>query len=91
MRYYARGATGGMEKITAMNVENVAREFIGNRHPRVKRILLTRTWREGGVWLVEGELWFKRAHFFTARRSFRLRISGETRKVTSYEENKKAK
>ena len=80
-----------MEKITAMNAENRAREFIGNRHPRVKIVRFTRTWREGDVWLVGGELWFRRARFFTARRSFRLRISGETREVTPYEETKEAK
>lgn len=38
--------------------------------------------------MVEGELWFKRAHFFTVRRSFRLRISAETWQVASYKETK---
>ena len=80
-----------MGKITATDAENRAREFIRNRHPRVKIIRFTRTRREDDVWLVEGELWFKRAHFFTARRSFGLRISAETGEVASYEETKKAK
>ena len=58
-----------MSKITATDAENIAREFIGNRHPRIKTIRFTRTLREGDVWLVEGELWLERALFFTVRRS----------------------
>ena len=77
-----------MSKITAMDAENIAREFIWNRYQRVKTIRFARTWREGNVWLVEGEVWFKRAHFFTARRSFRLRISAETGEVTANHHSK---
>ena len=80
-----------MSKITAMDAENIAREFIENRYQRVKTIRFTRTRREDDVWLVEGEFWFERALFFTARRSFRLRISAETREVASYEEIREAK
>ena len=32
-----------MSKITATDAENIAREFIGNRHPRIKTIRFTRT------------------------------------------------
>ena len=46
-----------MGKIMAMDAENRAREFIGNRHPRVKIIRFTRTWREADVWLVKGRVW----------------------------------
>ncbi len=67
-----------MEKITAVDAENRTREFIEAMYARVERILFRRTRREGDFWLVEGEVWFKRAHFFTARRPFRLQISGET-------------
>lgn len=80
-----------MRKITgAMDAENKAREFMGDRRPRVKRVLFRRTWREGNFWLVEGEFWFRRAHFFTVRRPFRLQISAETGQVTSYKETKAA-
>ena len=45
-----------MSKITATDAENIAREFIGNRHPRIKTIRFTRTLREGDIWLVEGKV-----------------------------------
>lgn len=58
-----------------MEAEARARRFIGTRHPKVRKILFKRTNREGDAWLMEGKLWFRRALFFTARRSFRLQIS----------------
>lgn len=76
-----------MEEIKGPTEAEVrARAFIRDRHPRVRQILFRRVHREGDVWLVDGEVWFKRAYFFTARRSFRLRMSSETGKLTSYEE-----
>jgi len=80
-----------MSKITATDAENIAREFIGNRHPRIKTIRFTRTLREGDVWLLEGKVWFKWAYLFTVKKPFRLRISAETMEVASYEETKEAK
>lgn len=76
-----------MEEIKGpMEAEVRAREFIRDRHPRVRQILFRRAHRKGDVWLVDGEVWFKRAYFFTARRSFRLQMSSKTGKLTSYEE-----
>lgn len=71
-----------MGKITAKEAETKAMEFVKRRHPRVRRIFIRRVEREGDVWLVEGEVWFKRAYLFTTKKSFRLRISSETGEVT---------
>jgi len=70
------------------NAEDRAREYIRERHPKVRRILLRRVEKEDGAWLIEGEVWFKRLRFFTIRRSFRLQIGSETGEVTSYQENR---
>ena len=75
-----------MGKITAEEAETKAMEFVKRRHPRVRRILIRTVEREAGVWLVEGEVWFKRARLLTAKRSFRLQVSRETGQVKSYEE-----
>lgn len=63
-----------------------AREFIKQKHSRVKRIFLRTVYREGNTWVLHGEVKFKRAYFFAAERSFRLQINPETGEVTSYEE-----
>ena len=75
-----------MEKITAMDAETRAREYIRERHPKMRRILVRRVEKEDDAWLVEGEVWFKRLRFFTVKRTFRLRISLETGDITSYQE-----
>lgn len=75
-------------KMTAMDAENRARQFIRHRRPRANGVRFRRTWREGDVWMVEGEFWFKRLRLFTAKRSFRLQVSAETGEVASYEETK---
>lgn len=82
-----------MSKITSpVDAEARARQFIKDKHPTrtVRRILLRRTSKEGGVWLLEGEVWFKRLLFFTVRKFFRLQISVEAGELISYEERKGA-
>jgi hypothetical protein len=44
--------------------------------------------REGNFWLMNGEVWFKWAYFFTAKRSFRLQMISETGEITFYEETR---
>ena len=71
-----------MGKITAKEAETKAIEFVRRRHPRVRRILIRRMERGENVWLVEGEVWFKWAYLFPAKKLFKLRISSETGEVT---------
>ena len=66
--------------------EAKAREFIKQKHARFERIFLRTVYREGNVWIIHGEVKFKRAHFFTVERSFRIQINPETDNVESYEE-----
>lgn len=77
-----------MEKITAMDAENRAREFIRERHPKMRRILVRRVDKKDDSWLIEGEVWFKRLRLFTVKRTFKLRIGSKTGEVTSYQETR---
>lgn len=82
---------GKMEEIEGpAEAEARAKEFIRGRHRGVRQILFRRTHREGDVWKVEGEVWFKRMYFFTAKRTFRLQMKSETGEVTSYEEARRS-
>lgn len=62
-----------------------AREFIKQRHSRVKRVFFRTMYREEGCWVLHGEVEFKRAYFFATVRSFKLQINTETGEVISYE------
>jgi len=78
-----------MEEIKGPSeAEARAREFIEERHFRVRQVLFRSVQREEDVWLLEGEVWFKWAYFLTAKRSFRLQMKPETGEVTSYEETR---
>lgn len=67
-------------------VEDRARGYIQKKHLKVKHILFRKVQKEGDIWLIEGEVSFKRL-FFTAKRSFRLEVRSETGEVASYEES----
>ena len=69
------------------DAEDRAREYIRERHPKVRKILFKRVDRKEDAWLIEGDVWFKRLHLFTVKKSFRLQIGSETREVKSYQEN----
>lgn len=75
---------------SVIDVVTRARQFITDRHTlrTVRRILLKRTAKKDGVWLLEGEVWEKRFLFFTVRKFFNLQISVEAGEITSYEEKK---
>jgi len=42
-----------MEKITAIDAETRARQFIRERHPKVKRILLRGVGKKDDIWLID--------------------------------------
>lgn len=68
--------------------EDRAKKFIDDRHYKVRQVLFRTVQKEGEVWLLEGEVWFRWAHFFTVKRFFRLKMKPETGDVTSYEETR---
>lgn len=77
-----------MKKITVLDAETRAREFIRERHPKMKQILIRRVDKKDDSRLIEGEVWFKRLRFFTVKRAFKLRIDSKTGEVTSYQETR---
>jgi hypothetical protein len=70
----------------ALEAEGRAREFIEERHFRVKGVFFRTVQKKGDMWLLEGEVRFKRRFFFAAKRSFRLQMKLETGEVIFYEE-----
>jgi len=70
----------------AADAEDRAKKAIREKHPKLKRILFKRVEKKDNSWLMEGEFWFKRLRLFTFKKTFRLKISSKTGKITSYQE-----
>jgi hypothetical protein len=70
----------------AAEAEDRARKLIKERDPKARRILFKIVEKMDDSWLIEGEVWFKRLRLFTVKKTFRLQISSETGKTTSYQE-----
>jgi len=64
-----------------------ARDFIKQKHSKVERIFFKTMYREENLWVLQGEVRFKRAFFFTVNRSFEFRINIDTGEVVFYGEN----
>ena len=77
---------GMVEVRGAADAEDRARKLILERHPKARRILFKRVEKKDNSWLMEGEFWFKRLRLFTFKKTFRLKISSKTGKITSYQE-----
>jgi len=67
--------------------EAKAMAYIKQKHARLEQICLRTVYREGSIWILHGEVKFKRAYFFAVERSFKIQINPETETVKSYEEN----
>jgi len=67
--------------------EAKAMEHIEQKHARLEQIFLRTVYREGNIWILQGDVKFKRAYFFAVEKSFRIQINPETGNVKSYEEN----
>ena len=85
MEFYALGLNG-RETLDSGEVEARARQFIKQRHSRVERIFFRTMYREGDTWVLHGEVSFKRAYFFLATRSFKVKVNTDTGEIVSYEE-----
>ena len=75
-----------MEVSSRAQAEARAREFIKQKHPKVKRIFFRTMYREGNTWVLHGEVEFKRAYFFVVARSFKLQVNTDREEVISYDE-----
>jgi hypothetical protein len=87
MEFYALGLNG-RETLDSGEAEARARQFIKQRHSRVERIFFRTMYREENAWVLHGEVSFKRAYFFSAIRSFKLKVNTNTGEIVSYEETK---
>ena len=75
-----------MEVSSPAQAEARAREFIKQKHPKVKRIFFRTMYREGNTWVLHGEVEFKRVYFFVVARSFKLQVNTDREEVISYDE-----
>jgi len=85
MKLYALGLNG-RETLDSGEAEERAKQFIKQRHSRVERIFFRTMYREGDTWVLHGEVSFKRAYFFLATRSFKVKVNTDTGEIVSYEE-----
>ena len=76
----------GEEMIDSKDAEARARQFIKQSHSRAERIFFAKMYREGNVWVLQGEVEFMRAYFFVSVRAFEAQVNMNTGEVTFYEE-----
>jgi hypothetical protein len=74
--------------LESRKAEEKARQFIKQRHPRLELIFFRTMYKEDSAWILNGEVKFKRAYFFHATRTFKIKIDAITGEIISYEETK---
>lgn len=67
--------------------ERKAREYVKKKYGKKVKIFFKSTSKEHGGWLIEGEVYIRKAIIFTNKRTFRLRLHSKTGEVTSYKED----
>jgi hypothetical protein len=87
MKLYALGLNR-RETLNSGEAEERAKQFIKQRHSRVERIFFRTMYREENTWILHGEVSFKRAYFFPATRSFKIKVNTDTEEIVSYEETR---
>jgi hypothetical protein len=73
----------------SVEAEAKAKDFIKQRHARVERIFFGLMFPEENVWVLQGEVKFKRAYFFATAKTVEAQVNMNTGKVTSYKEEGK--
>ena len=73
----------------SIEAEAKVKDFIKQRHAGVERIFFAKMCPEENVWVLQGEVEFKRAYFFATVRAFEVQVDMNTGEVTSYEEEGK--
>jgi hypothetical protein len=66
--------------------ETRTKEFISEKHWSIRKVFFSKTSRQEGAWLMEGQLWFGQ-FFFTFEKSFKPQLNARTGEVTFYEES----
>jgi len=74
--------------LESVKAEEKARQFIRQSHSRLELIFFRTMYKEGDAWILDGEVKFKRACFFHATRTFKIKIDAITGEIISYEETK---
>lgn len=69
-----------------IEAEAKAKEFMTKKHWRIRRVFFSKTSRQESVWLMEGQVWFRR-FFFMVKNSFKLQLNARTGEVILYEES----
>ncbi len=66
------------------DAEREARKWIADKYPKAKDISFTKIWKEGDVWIIDGELEIKTGFFAIAKKPFKLQLSSETGEIIGY-------
>jgi hypothetical protein len=74
--------------LTITDAETKTRDFINKRHALVKNIYIAMMFSEGNVWVLQGDVEFKRLHFFSTVMAFEAYVSKNTGEVASYLESR---
>ena len=75
--------------MNVVEAEGMARRYIKKRYSNRKiKILIKETSRGHDSWLVNGEIYIRKALIFTDKRRFNLRLNSKTGEVTYYKEIK---
>ncbi|HSV49510.1 MAG TPA: hypothetical protein VLH35_04265 [Candidatus Acidoferrales bacterium] len=67
-----------------------AREYIEKKYARLERVFFSNMYKEGNVWVLKGEVEFKRAYFFTQMRTIEVQVNMNTSEIYSYKEEKRS-
>ncbi|MFB3889971.1 MAG: hypothetical protein ACE14S_10805 [Candidatus Bathyarchaeia archaeon] len=74
--------------MNSTEAETKTRNFIKHKHTRAERIFFAKMYRENDSWILQGEVKFRRAYFFTTLRAFEAQVNTSTGEVTAYEETR---
>jgi ribosome-associated translation inhibitor RaiA len=65
-----------------------AREYIGKKYSRLERVFFSNMYKDGNIWMLNGEVEFKRAYFFTQMRIIEVQVNMNTGEIMSHKERR---
>jgi hypothetical protein len=69
------------------DAEAKTKDFINKRHALVENLYIAMMFPEGNVWVLQGDVEFKRLHFFSTVMAFEAQVNMDTGEVTAYLES----
>jgi hypothetical protein len=72
--------------MNSVEAETKVREYLKQKYPRLESIFFYSMYREGDVWVLEGEVEYKHLYFFTVNRAVTAQVNMDTGAVTAYKE-----